>query len=120
MFLHDYLLACEISTVRTQTLDRNTFRICVVIFCYGRDSCIPNRSSNIVEKPGTNDSRSICKQNTQLFLSEKFLDLIMIFFPYKYQFRDVYKTASLLFIAIFFSKQFLKKQDPSVNEPFYC
>ena len=40
MFLHTYLLACEISTVRTQTLRRknvnpNAYVHCCVIGCHG-------------------------------------------------------------------------------------
>ena len=34
------------------------------------------------------------KQNTQFFISEKLIDLIVCFFSYKYQFMDVNRTAS--------------------------
>ena len=42
------------------------------------------------KKTSTKDSRSIPKQNTQFFTSEKLIDLIVIFFfSYNYQFIDV-------------------------------
>ena len=44
----------------------------------------------IYKKTSTKDSRSIPKQNTQFFTSEKLIDLIVIFFfSYNYQFIDV-------------------------------
>ena len=54
-----------------------------------------NKSSDLAEKLTAKDSGSICYQSTQFFTSEKLIDLIVIFFfPYKYRFTDMYRTAS--------------------------
>ena len=50
----------------------------------------------------------ICKQNTQIFTSEKLFDLIVIFL-YKYQFMDVYRTASYHFVTNSIFKTFFEK-----------
>ena len=51
--------------------------------------------SDLAENPSLKASESICEQNMKFFKTKKLIDLIMIFvFSYKYQFMDVYRTAS--------------------------
>ena len=52
-------------------------------------------SPDLTEIPSTKDSGSICKQNTQFITLGKLKNIILIsFFLYKYQFMDVYRTAT--------------------------